>query len=315
MKMKAFIAIICIQIITIVALYFQIQNTNKNILGTSINTINLKAIKKTPTESYKYFYEPKANTIEEVNDWGPHKGIYTINNDGLNERLDYSEIKERNVFRIITLGDSYTYGMYVDTKNNWTEVLEDKLNDLNCNKKIEIINLGVGGYDISYEVERYKLRGKKYAPDLIIWFLIDQYRITELINEMTKKNNNKWIKKGVNINSYEPWILARQEVLETYGEEGINRYQLNALRKINSMYKGKILFLVQKTESWTKPFPYMYEFKNERANTEIYETVNVNTNPRYHFPTDSHPNIEGYKAIAEDVFNYLTKNNLIPCGE
>ena len=65
--------------------------------------------------------------IEKVNEWGPNKGTYTINNDSLNERFNYSENKDKNTFRIITLGASYTYGLYVDTKNNWTEILEDIL--------------------------------------------------------------------------------------------------------------------------------------------------------------------------------------------
>lgn len=313
MKMKAFVVIISIQIVAIVFLFFQIKYRNKNILDISINTIDSKTIEKNPTSEFKYFYEPKVNTIEKVNEWGPNKGTYTINDDSLNERFNYSEKKEKNVFRIITLGDSYTYGLYVDTKDNWTEVLEDKLQGLNCDKKIEVINLGVHGYDFAYEVERYRIRGIKYNPDLIVWFLKDPNRISESIYEIMQKNHDKLVKQGVNINSYEPWNLAWEEVLKTYGEKGIYKHQLNALKKINKLYTGKILFIVQKTESPVKPFPYMYELKNERTNTDIHEIISIYDKPQLHFPKDYHPNIEGHKAIAEDVFNYLTKNNLIPC--
>ena len=315
MRLKAYIAIICIQIASMIFLFFQIKHKSNNTLGVSVNIINSKTIKKSPMSEFKYFYEPKRNTIEKVNEWGPYKGTYTINNDSLNERYNYSGNKERNVFRIITLGDSYTYGLYVDTKDNWTEVLEDKLQGLSCDKKIEVINLGVQGYDPAYEVERYKLRGTKYDPNLIIWFLIDPDRISESIYEIMQKNHDKLVKQGVNINSYDPWNLAWEEVLKIYGEKGIYKHQLDALRKINKLYIGKILFIVQKTESLTKPFPYMYEFKNERANTEIHEIISIYDKPRLHFPQDYHPNIEGHKAIAEDVLNYLKKSKLIPCGK
>ena len=313
MKSKVFILLICVQIVVITFLFFQIQYKSNNTLGVSVNTIDSKTIKKTPRGGLKYFYEPKANTIEKVNEWGPNKGTYTINNDSLNERFNYSENKDKNTFRIITLGASYTYGLYVDTKNNWTEILEDILNSSGCNKKIEVINLGVHGYDPTYEVERYKIRGIKYNPDLIIWFLSDPDTITELINEYIQKNHERLKKQGVNINSYEPWLLAKQEIQKTYGENGIFEYQLKALKKINNLYRGEILFIVQKTESNNKPFPYMYKFKNERVNTEIYEIVNIDDNPQLHFLTDPHPNITGHKVIAEDVYDYIKKSNIIHC--
>ena len=56
--------------------------------------------------------------------------------------------KNKDTFRIITLGDSFTFGMYINTKDNWTELLEDKLNsDMGCKNisMFEVINLGVGG--------------------------------------------------------------------------------------------------------------------------------------------------------------------------
>lgn len=309
-------AVVCVQIILIVALYFQIQNTKNNTLGISINTIDSKTIRKTPSEQLKYFYEPKADTVIKNNEWEQYKGTYTINNDSLNERFNY-EVKPKNkTFRIVILGDSYTYGLYVNTKDNWTEVLEDKLNNSKCDKKIDVINLGMEGYDPSYETERYRLRGTKYNPDLLIWFLVDEYRMTELIYEIMQKGHDELIKKGVGIFSRTTWVSAWKKVLDTYSKESIDLYQLGALRKINNQYKGKIIFLVQKTKSIKKPFSYMYQFKNERDNTEILEIINTFNNPNLQFSdTNHHPNIEGHKAIAEDVFNYLTKNNLPPCGK
>lgn len=299
----------------IITLLLQNKHKSSDTLGISINTINSKIIQKTTTESFKYFYEPKKNTIEKVSEWGPNKGRHTINNDSLNERFDYSIKKNKGIYRIITLGDSFTYGVYVDTVNNWTEILEEMLGNLTCTKKIEVINLGVYGYDPSYEVERYKIRGVKYNPDMIIWFLVDPNRISELINDHIQKNYEKMKKDGVNMNSYEPWEIARKYVMLTYGEDRIGKYQSDTLKKINDLYSGEIVIIFQKNEPLSSLFPYVFNFKNDRPHTKIHEIINIFNQSKLHFLKDFHPNIEGHKAIAEDVFNYLTKNNLIPCGQ
>jgi hypothetical protein len=124
---------------------------------------------------FKYYWKFESNTeIIDKPEWLPYKVKYTINADGLNERFDYSIEKPDNTFRILTLGDSFTFGLFVDTKDNWTELLEDKLNNElrnTCNyKKFEVINLGLSGFDIAYISKRYEDIGAKYKPDLIIFF-------------------------------------------------------------------------------------------------------------------------------------------------
>lgn len=91
----------------------------------------------------KYFYEPKANKLNNNSpEWLGYKVVNTINKDSLNERYDYTLDKPDGIYRIITLGDSLTFGLYVNTKDNYSEVLEDLLNNrLLCNKKINLKSL------------------------------------------------------------------------------------------------------------------------------------------------------------------------------
>ena len=187
MKIKIFISLITFQLVIILFLGFKIYQRQKNILGTiSVNPINKESIALKPSNELKYFYEPGQNFTDKTpghSYFKAFKAIYTINEDGLNERFNYSLEKPNNVFRIITIGDSFTFGLYVDTKDNWTEVLEDILNkELSCQniKKFEVINLGVEGYDFEYAVERFKVRGLKYNPDLVLWLMIDSNRLNEL---------------------------------------------------------------------------------------------------------------------------------------
>lgn len=113
----------------------------------NITTIGKKSMFLSSTKKLSYFWDPKAIIKEMVNDWIPNIGDYTIaiNSDSLNKRFDNSINKPQTTFRIIILGDSFAYGLYTNTYLNWTEKLEDKLNNL-CNKrgqfnKVEIINL------------------------------------------------------------------------------------------------------------------------------------------------------------------------------
>ena len=169
-------------------LFIKIYESNK-ILGISVIRMNKESIYYNPFSKFKYFFEPVPNTVEDSPKWIKWaKARYIINADSLNERFNYSVNRAPNTFRIITIGDSYTFGLFVDTKYNWSEILEDLLNEnLSCKniKKIEVLNLGEFGYDIEYAIERYRIRGVKYDPDLVIWLLKDDdfFEINEIMRE------------------------------------------------------------------------------------------------------------------------------------
>lgn len=139
----------------------------------SLNTLDSRVTTKYPTHTYKYFYENEKNvTKTDKPEWLENRAEYRHNSDGLNSMREYSIEKGEGVVRMVALGDSFTYGMYINTKDNWVTSLEKKLNLQECGKRrFEVINLGVPGYDIDYTIERSRLRAKKYDPELFIWFI------------------------------------------------------------------------------------------------------------------------------------------------
>ena len=146
----------------------------RNVLGAvKIATIDKDTVLDKPRDRYNYYYELQPNTvIKEKREWLDNETVYHINGDGLNDLNDYETAKSNEVFRIIALGDSFTFGENVSTKDNWTEVLEQLLNsEVQCaNRKIEVLNLGMRGFDVPYLVERYRSIGSKYDPDMILWY-------------------------------------------------------------------------------------------------------------------------------------------------
>lgn len=317
MKSKISIILILGEAIIIMALGIYIYIKYNNRLHFNINRINKKRlIQKTGTQ-LKYFYEPKPNSvIKDKNSWLDYKPEYIINSDSLNERFDYSIQKPLVTFRIITLGDSFTYGLLVDTKDNWPEVLEDLLNKkMSCKniKKFEVINLAMEGYDIQYSAERYEIRGKKYNPDLVLWFI----KLTNFlqINERIIPKINQYIQNNQPSKNapYIAWDMGFLESLGDLGEDQILGLQREYLKQFRENNKTPLFFLTfSDTPSKYKDLlkqtstNYSNTYWSDRI-TDVYKTAQL------HFQEDWHPNQKGHQIIAQDVFRLLTRNKIIPC--
>ena len=242
----------------------------------------------------KYFYEPEANTIKkEIKK--PYKATYTINKDALNERFNYPVKKEKSVYRIMILGDSLAYGPYIDTSKNWTELLEDKLNkDKNRSniKKFEVINLGVDGYDIEYTIERYKTRGERYDPDLIIWPIRSFYRINELMRRKIKLFEENNLER---LNEDQIWEKAKNEIRDELGYKTMRKAQKkqvgllpqNSLKKIIFINTGEI------NGDEKEVFP---------LNPKIFEAIIPDDE---YYPETGALNPQGHKAFAEEIFKKI----------
>ncbi len=324
MKKKITLSIVSIIVFSIPA--FIILNKYKN-PPQSIAVINNNDIVSSPSANLKYFYEPKPNTKQGSNMPGM-VSTQTINSDSLNERFEYTTAKPENTFRIITLGDSFTFGQYVDTKDNWPEKLEDMLNlNLKCKniKKFEVINLGVYGYDAQYEVERFKKRGEKYNPDLVIWYFTDLLRYNERIRDNYTKSVSAF--KDSNPNASQTTISQKgielfkegaNNSINELGKTAILNFQRNQIEQFRQYYKGKVLIAAY---SWLDSearsllinaatennFSYVDRMRVIKKMGGDFSYAEVNPN--------GHPNPKGHKIIAEDLFKYLEENKLIPCSK
>lgn len=308
------------QLIAILQLFIVIRS--KSSRRVSIDIIKGDSITREKNPHFKYFYEPQANTTVEVNKtWLHSRPTYTINNDSLNETLNYEPIKKKDIFRIIALGDSFTFGENVSTEDNWTELLERHLNNMRvCPSisKYEVINLGMKGYDAAYELERYRIRGQKYNPDLIIWYITDFYRMTEEINKYYQKlkiNNTeerRLADEGVFVGK---WELAYNAVIKTYGHKDNETYQINKYKSLRNFYeKDKPLLIVYSEDlSSTSNKDIIPSLSNElKGNNNYYlemDPFNRNTD----FFLDHHINKEGHQKLMLALFTYLESKKILPC--
>jgi len=112
--------------------------------------------------------DPLANAIA----WEPNQHMKTININ--NEGFRGSEIqkeKPEDTYRIFMVGGSTTMG-YGSTSDQTTipARLQEKFNQVNLEKRVEVINAGVNGYTSNDEMNLVKNKLVHYDPDLVIVF-------------------------------------------------------------------------------------------------------------------------------------------------
>lgn len=280
----------------------------------SLNPINKKFIEIKEGKTLEFFYEPRPNTTETVKrNWLSYSPTYHINSDSLNERYEYEEKKGEGVFRIVALGDSFTFGAYVDTKANWTELLEDYLNKkymCSAVTKYEVINLGMDGYDTAYEVERYVRRGKKYTPDLIVMLVTDFGRVTEhrlsrkrTMPTMTARQKEEYWKKG---NFYPEMNIYDGELTH----EDRVAYQEISFKRLMSQYTHPLLIVDFSLNDSYKDD--IVKLVGQYKSVKLTNMKLKRNDKRYILP-DWHPNMEGHKKIMEEIAGNIMDNALLPC--
>lgn len=106
---------------------------------------------------------PNDNSIWQYNPNMPYRVI--VNKQGL--RMDYDLNFPKEKQRVLVLGDSYTFGPYLDNHDTYPALLDEKYPDK------EIINAGISGYTITDEVSLFLERAKYTEPDIIILQVFD----------------------------------------------------------------------------------------------------------------------------------------------
>lgn len=89
------------------------------------------------------------------------------NSLGLRDREYFA--KESNDYRILALGDSFTWGGYgIASNETFLKIFEKRLNEKSPDTNYQVINAGVPGYGTKEEMFYLINRGYKLQPDLVI---------------------------------------------------------------------------------------------------------------------------------------------------
>jgi hypothetical protein len=180
--MKSIVKLIAYNICTFIVLFALFE------LGIRIFTPqNLRVDPENSHIAFGNTFRPKPN-FEETVHRAERVVTWKINSQGLRDsEINYN--KQADVYRILGLGDSFTFGFHVEQEETFLHQLETRLNS-NISRFggidsqiFQTVNMGVGGYGVAASHYMLQEEGLKYDADMVITALFVGNDIGETLNE------------------------------------------------------------------------------------------------------------------------------------
>ncbi len=318
---NVFFILIVFELIAIIALIFSIifvRSNNTQVFSTAISSDSLD-------NSNQYYF----NSHTDLSFTTP-KGLtqvnYRTNNDGLNEKYDIDIQKPDNTVRIITLGNSFVFGLFVNTQDNFSEVLEKLLNDRSVcksTKKFEVINLGAPGFDFDYSINILLDKGMKYSPDKILWMIQDESvlvpnswfyaereksidKLRKSLGPETFKDQYEGYKKELMVDLERS---IKDEILLKHGKEEIDLYLTDKYLSLVTEHPVPTYFFSFDNRLTSKSSSLISEIlKMSPEGSKLLKQITGLTRNENHFTDDRHPNELGHKLIAQHLFDQINSD-------
>ncbi len=260
---------------------------------------------------------------------------------------DFSLQKPPATYRILGIGDSFTFGEGVKEEDTFLSRLQSHLSAQNPDKAFEVINAGTSGYNTQDEVISLTNRWIKLTPDLVIltFTMNDGYADDEFADsalgplimglqdgrtrlpgqgaESTsklltwglnlierKKNSNKII--DIYLSQY-----TNKPLLEGYDWEN-SKKNFEAANNAIEAVKGRLIIVI---------FPELFRLNDHYPFQKIHEKVSAEAKRQgipvldllpffqsyksedlWVHPTDHHPNEVAHGIAAQAIFDFVTKN-------
>lgn len=271
-------------------------------------------------DSRVYTLNPNAEGLSANN-------IYHINSLGFRD-YEFSLEKPQNTIRIAAIGDSYTFGKGVALEYTYPKLLQRKLG--NTDRKVEVLNFGVYGYNTIQEYWMIKEKALAFNPDMIIIL----YTLNDPAPAITlKESNQNKIKLFLTEHIYTYRFLARAYWVyksKSSGRIGEFEYALhnqssqgwkdtiNAFRLISEISKQNnitILLFIQPDLYSLGNYPfadlnYQVMHSAEQEGLKAFDLLpyfkNIDEKTLWidRFE-DRHPNEKGHEIIANAMFEIL----------
>lgn len=257
-----------------------------------------------------------------------------INSHGFRDAESPQE-KAGNVFRILLLGDSLTFGWGARAEDRFSNRLEQSLNAEAARRglatRIEVINTGVGNYNTVQEVEFFAQAGRQWKPDLVLlnYFINDaepvpiqrspasiQYSYLAMLLWGRLDTLSRMTEKGEGFFSYYAalygddrpgWIKAKAALakLQALSAQDGFRLVVTLLPELH---------VVGKTYGFADVHAKVEAAAHEAGIGEIVDLAPhfTDSDPMslWVSPDDAHPNGEGHRILHDGIYDYLLKHGL-----
>jgi len=259
--------------------------------------------------------------------------------------------KPARTFRIVGLGDSFTYGRGAAFDDTYLKVLEARLNArAGDHPRVEIIKAGIPGF--FPEPERILLEhyGLPFAPDLVLVAfmpndLIDTYRGVDALT--FTKTGDLTTREAARLGDSAAWLYVHSHLLRILLQAHVSRRVARHTAWIGTVYAPGEAF----EDQWRKVEPeYLRMRELARSVGASLVIVHISDNlpglrhrgdpaarlaawcaehgipfidtlpamqraevaERLYWPRDAHCNAAGYRVIADVLYDELTRRALVP---
>lgn len=225
--------------------------------------------------------------------------------------------KPENVYRIIVIGDSFTFGLGVELNESYLKQLENILNSKSKNYEYEVLNMGIPGYTTLQEISFLIEKGIKYNPNMIVLEylsddIMNKSEYMEIRAEIIRKHNRTEESKTWNtVDEFEAIyekIVSQRPFEKSWETVGTPLKILNNITKERNI--SVIVFFIAQD----------FRFNMTRQKEELIKTCNeynwtfVDTAEIYRRNKlkdltlnkyDLHPNAFAYRLYAEALYPYV----------
>lgn len=206
----------------------------------------------------------------------------SINSDGLRDR-EFVIPKPDNTYRILVLGDSFTWGVGLDVEETIPKLLERRLSESSEIGNFEVINAAIPGYNTIEEFLLLREKGLKYKPDIVL--LIYNLNDIEYLMHLSEKTYGDKeptpvveIDSGEDITKYSKNSGFRGLVLKIERHSVFVRFLVprvgSLLRRMNLIQSTEFSWVQKIYQGFTNENPGWLESK--RGLTKIAEACRVN---------------------------------------
>ncbi len=282
--------------------------------------------------NYKYCYFSNPRRYFDKNNCVAN----TVNWAGFREK-HLKSFTKNNTYRVIFLGDSFTFGEGVFLNDTFVKRVGTLLNEKKINgKDIEIINLGIGGAATKNELEVYYEHARALNPDLILL----QWNTNDFaVSKISETHAN--LITGNYLQSYKIIEPINKSALLTYTWQVVQRKKLsNELISVNKqeLELGRHNFYeileIQKAVSEDNAdfvlliFPELYNLDNYPFSEIINslslfakennistidllpELKNYEDRVLWVHPTDHHPNELAHEIASKKIYEFIDNTYL-----
>ncbi len=275
--------------------------------------------------------------------WGDPASVRLVskqfyaNSRGLRDR-EISYERGPGEFRILCLGDSYTWGQMVPANSAYPKALERLLVEKAPRRQVVVINAGQLGWSTIHEAAWLQREGVRYSPDVILigFFLndaeIDHYALERLLPELLERRLGGsyfyfFLKYRIHL------LRVRFGLAESYSDYLLRLYEPGsagwakcraALESIDSTaasMRARVLVLILPViQDWgSYPFAPIHEkvaaecaamgipvadlLDAFRSSPLAWRDLRVG-------PNDEHPNARGHELIAREALAAIERNGL-----